>query len=130
MVGIIILRHRAAFDTERFRNWLGSRSDTLIDPLGSSTFMVGGSSEVAEYLREKRTADPSQFPYCVLISINPEEISVNQEYGDSLKLLIAREFVKMVIEETGCQVFDEYGKDWTERVRREGIEVLYPPALT
>ncbi len=83
-----------------------------------------------EYAREERISDPSGFPYCVLITIKPEEINVFQEYGNDLTLRIAREFVKTVIDETGCEVLDEYGTSWTERVRQEGVGVLYPPTLT
>lgn len=129
MVNSIFLRLCESVDANRFVKWLSGRPDILLDPLGSGTFMVGGSIEVVEYMREKRIKNPSQFPYCVLITISAEEINIFQEYGNDLELVVAREFVKMIIEETGCKVLDEYGTDWTERVRQEGVGVLYPAAL-
>jgi hypothetical protein len=41
----------------------------------------------------------------------------------------ARDFVRWVFEHHPCRVADEYGEDWTERVRSEGIGVLYPSML-
>jgi hypothetical protein len=118
------------FEVERFRNWLKKRDDTLHDPLGSDTYMILGSLELVEFARDRRVEQPTQFPLSVLVTIKAEEINVFQEYGDDLKLRIAREFVKMIIDETGCKVLDEFGTDWTERVRQEGVGVLYPDTLT
>lgn len=118
------------FEVERFRKWLEKRNDTLRDPLGSDTFMILGSSELVEFARDQRVEQPTRFPLSVLITIKSEEINIFQEYGDDLKLRIAREFVKMIIGETNCKVLDEYGTDWTERVRQDGVGVLYPATLT
>jgi hypothetical protein len=130
MVYSIFLRSHSAFDVERIRQWLEARSDVLLDPLGSGIFMTRGFAESIDYMRDKRIKDPSQFPYCVLVTImKPDEINVFQEYGNNFGLTTAREFVKMIIDETGCKVSDEYGTDWTERVRHEGVGVLYPARL-
>ncbi len=118
-----------SFDIESFHKLLTQRSDALLDPLGSGIFMVCGLPEALEWARNKRINDPSQFPYCVLITLKPEEINVFQEFGDEAELRSAREFVKTVIDETGCEVKDEYGTSWTERVRQEGVSVLYPANL-
>ena len=119
-----------SFDTEKFRRWLDVRDDTLIDPNGSEIYMVCGLPETVEFMRRRRVEDPSRFPYQVLIYVKPNEINIDQEYGDDAQLRTAREFVKTVIEETGCEVLDEYGTSWTERVRQEGVGILYPPTLT
>jgi hypothetical protein len=130
MVYSIFLRPKGTFDIERFRRWLDLRADTLLDPLGSGIYMLCGLPQSVEVLREIRVSKPSQFPSCVLVTLKPEEINVFQEYGDEDPLRSAREFVKTVIDETGCEVEDEYGTSWTERVRREGVNVLYPRRLT
>lgn len=118
---------RGSFDIDRLAKWLRKRQDILPDPLGSGAFMVGGSNRVVKHLREQRINNPSVFPYCVLITINAEEVNIYQEYGNDLELAVARKFISMIFNETGCKVLVEYGivSDWTERVRQEGVGVLY-----
>ena len=126
MVYSIFLRPAGGpFAVERYRRWLELRPDTLPDPLGSGVYMVCGLPQFVELVRKERIGDPSRFPYCVLVTIEPKEINVVQEFGDEDQLLSAREFVKTVVDETGCEVEDEYGTSWTERVRREGVDILY-----
>ncbi|MEJ2611632.1 MAG: hypothetical protein P8179_16530 [Candidatus Thiodiazotropha sp.] len=129
MVYSIFLHPHSVFDVKRIRQWLEARSDVLLDPLGSGIFMTRGLVESIDYMRDKRIKDPSRFGYCVLVTIKPDEINVFQEYGNDFGLTTAREFVKMIIDETGCKVSDEYGTDWTERVRHEGVGVLYPAII-
>ena len=130
MIYSIFLRPTlGSFDIQRFQQWLEDRQDTLLDPLGSGIYMICGLPQAVEYARQERVSEPSRFPYDVLVTIKPEEINVFQEYGNEEKLRSAREFVKTVIEETGCEVLDEYGTSWTERVRQEGVGVLYPANL-
>jgi hypothetical protein len=131
MVYSIFLRPaQGGFDVEKFRKWLEGQPAVLPDPFDGGTYMVCTSPAVVEYTRMLRLESSSSFPYCVLIILTPEEINVVQECGNALSLRIAREFVKTVIEETGCEVLDEYSKSWTEQVRREGVGVLYPPDLS
>lgn len=130
MVYSIFLRPtEGGFNTGRLRAWLEARPDTLADPVGGGEYMVCGSPASVEYARQERIDDPSRFPYCVLISIAPEEIVVVQEFGNRLTLPVARDFVKTVVDETICEIGDEGGGRWTEQVRREGVGVLYPPGL-
>lgn len=117
------------FDVEKIRAWLEGQPGVLLDPLGSGIYMVCGRHGTIENARQKRIDKPSQFPYCVLVTIKPDEINIFQEYGNDDKLRSAREFVGMIVDETGCEVLDEYGKNWTDQVRLYGVGVLYPPEL-
>jgi hypothetical protein len=41
-----------------------------------------------------------------------------------------REVVRWVLERHPCRVEDDYFRDWTERIAREGVDALYPAGLT
>jgi hypothetical protein len=88
--------------------------------------MVCGIPEAKKTLRDRRLADPSRFPYTVLITVDSEEVRVKQEYGDEDSLRNARDFVRWMVETCRCRIVDDYGTDWTERVAKEGVSVLYP----
>src|SRR3954469_18269740 len=73
--------------------YLAQQPDGLLDPLGSGSYLLCGTPELVEYLRARRLADPSRFPYAVLVTVKPECINVFQQYGDELELVSARSFV-------------------------------------
>lgn len=50
-------------------------------------------------------------------------------YGDEDRLRSARDIVSWMVELHRCRIEDEYREDWTERVMREGVGVLYPAQL-
>ena len=126
----IILRARSKpFDLERYAAWLADQPGVALDPVERKDYMVLGTPEGAEWGVNRRLADPTEFPLTgVLITIDPEEapkaILVSQEFGNKLTLRIACDFIKMVVEETDCEIFGDSG-DWTERVRREGVDAIY-----
>src|SRR5678809_1211027 len=118
-----------SFDVASIERFLTQQSDVLLDPLGTETYLVCGGPEAKEVLRDKRIANPSEFPYTVLVSVKPECVNVFQEYGDKAELRSARNIVRWVIEHNRCRIQDEYYRDWTERVAQEGVGVLYPERL-
>jgi hypothetical protein len=126
---VFIYSANDGFDVDAVNRYLEAMPDAFLDPLGTLTYIVCGVSEAVEYCRDKRIAEPDRFPYSVLVTVQPDMIKVVQEYGDEYELRSARDFVRWVIEQQPCLVKDEYGADWTERVQREGVGVLYPPWL-
>ncbi len=118
-----------SFDVEAVNRHLEAKPDVFLDPLGTPTYVLCGGTEAVEVRRNKRIERPDRFPYAVLVRVKPDEINVFQEYGDKYDLRSARDFVRWLLEQQPCTIQDEYSADWTERVRREGVDVLYPPRL-
>jgi hypothetical protein len=116
-------------DVASIEAFLAQQPDVLLDPLGTGTYLVCGVPEAKEVLGDKRLANPSEFPYTVLITVTPERMNVFQEYGDKEELRSARNIVRWVIGHDRCRVQDEYYNDWTDRVAQQGVEVLYPERL-
>lgn len=114
------------FDVGRIVTYLARRPDCLLDPLGTGVFLVCGNPQALRVNRERRLADPSRFPYAVLVTLKQDGINVYQEYGDEQRLRNARDIVGWIIARQPCRIEDEYGKDWSDRVAREGVDVLYP----
>lgn len=119
-----------SLDVASIERFLILQSDVLLDPLGTGIYLVCGVPEAKEVLCDKRIANPSEFPYTVLVTVKPECVNVFQEYGDKDELLSARNIVRWVIEHNRCRIQDEYYTDWTERVAQQGVGVLYPERLT
>lgn len=119
-----------SFDAERVRTYLESQDDVLRDPLGSGIYMICGFAESKRLYREERLAEPGRFPYVVLVTVEADCVHVNQEFGDEYRLRNTRSFVRWLLQHQAFRIEDEYGTDWTERVAREGVNVLYPATLT
>lgn len=118
-----------SFDVEAIEKYLAYRNDVMLDPAGTDTYIVCGVPEAKKDLRNRRLADPSRFPYAVLITVGFSKVQVAQEYGDEAKLRSARDFVRWMVEHFRCEIEDTYGTDWTERVAKEGVNVLYPKQI-
>ena len=119
-----------SLDVASIERFLTQQPDVLSDPLGTGTYLVCGVPEAKEVLRDKRIENPSEFPYTVLVTVNPEWMNIFQEYGDKVERCSARNIVRWVIEHNRCRIQDEYYRDWTERVTQQGVGVLYPERLT
>jgi hypothetical protein len=117
------------FDVDPIKRHLEAKPDVFLDPLGTPTYVVCGVPEAVEINRDARIEDPESFPNAVLVTVEQDVINVFQEYGDKYDLRSARDFVRWVIEQQPCLVKDEYDVDWTERVQREGVGVIYPARL-
>jgi len=118
-----------SFDVESIERFLARQPDVMLDPLGTGIYLVCGVPEAKDVFREERLANPSEFPYAVLVTVRPESINVFQEYGNRSRLRSARNIVRWVIEHNRCSVKDEYREDWTERVAQQGVGILYPERL-
>jgi hypothetical protein len=116
-------------DVASIEQFLAQRADVLLDPLGTGTYIVCGVPEAKEWLSEQRRANPSEFPYAVLVTVKPDHVNVFQEYGDKAKLRSARDIVRWILEREQYRIGDEYSNDWTERVAQHGVNVLYPERL-
>jgi hypothetical protein len=116
-------------DVEAIARFLARQQDVLLDPLGTGIYLVCGLPVAVEWYRDRRLADPSEFPYVVLVTAKPEWVNVFQEYGDEDRLRSARDIVRWIIEHNRCRIEDEYRADWTDKVARDGVGVLYPEQL-
>lgn len=116
-------------DVASIERFLAEQPDVLPDPLGTGTYIVCGLSNSKAILRGERLANPSEFPYSVLVMVKPEHMNIFQEYGDESQLRSAKNIVRWTIEHARCRVGDGYGRDWTERVAQHGVGVLYPEWL-
>jgi hypothetical protein len=117
------------FDVEATKRYLEARPDVILDPLGTSIYLVCGGPDAVAVCRDERIAEPDRFPNVVLVTVQPDVVNVFQEYGDAYDLRSARDFVCWLIEQQRCLIKDEYSFDWTEQVSREGVGALYPPQL-
>jgi hypothetical protein len=124
----VILRS-ANFDSAIKANLL-LRSDAIADPLGTATVMLIGtdSDDMREYFTEERIERPTEFPYCTLVRFEPGEVVVFHEFASEAKLISSRSFVAWVLAHYDCEVLDNYGNDWTARVKADGVDVLYAGA--
>ena len=118
-----------SLDVASIERFLAQQPDVLLDPLGTGIYLVCGVPEAKEIFRDQRLADPSEFPYVVLVTVKPEWVNVFQEYGDEDRLRSARNIVRWVIEHNHCRIEDEYREDWTERIAQQGVGALYPEQL-
>jgi hypothetical protein len=118
-----------SLDVETIERFLAQHQDVLLDPLGTGTYLVCGTSDAKEVFREERLANSAEFPYVVLVTVKPDHVNVFQEYGNKSGLRSARNIVRWILEHARCRVGDGYGDDWTERVAQHGVGVLYPEQL-
>jgi hypothetical protein len=118
-----------SLDVSSIERFLAQQPDVVLDPLGTGTYIVCGQSQAKEWVSKERCANPSEFPYAVLVTVKPECVNVFQEYGDKAELRSARNIVRWILEHEQCRVQDEYYEDWTERVAQHGVGVLYPEKL-
>jgi hypothetical protein len=125
LADVILEPIHGEFDANKLRMWLDQRETICVDPLGTGAYMVGGSADMVEALKMIRTGDPSWFPPCVLVTINPRIVMISQEWGDKDQREIACEFAKAVFAEGNCVVRDQAGNDLTEHVRKEGMDALF-----
>lgn len=121
---------QGSFDVKAIETFLGKQPDVIMDPLGSSTYLVCGIAGMKDLIREQRISNPSEFPYVVLITVKAEQITIYQQWGDEDSLRSARSILLWIRELQECRLQDEYHNDWTERVAREGVGILYPAQLT
>lgn len=119
-----------SFDVPAIEQYLAQQPDVLLDPLGSGIYLVCGSPESIEFMRDERIAKPTEFPYAVLITVNPDCINVLQEFANRSRLKSARNIVRWLLAHTRCRVEDGLYNDWTARVAEHGVDVLYPETLT
>lgn len=126
---VFIYPANGSFDVATVENHLEAKPDVFLDPLGTRIYVLCGVPEAVDLNREARLEEPDRFPCAVLVTVKSDEINVFQEYGDKYDLRSARDFVRWLIEQQPCTIQDEYSADWTERVQREGVGVLYPVRL-
>ncbi len=126
---VFIYPSNDSFDVEAVKRHLEAKPDVFLDPLGTPTYVVCGVPAAVELRREARIEEPDRFPNGIFVTVKPDEINVFQEYGDKYELRSARDFVRWLLEQQPCTIQDEYSADWTERVKREGVGVLYPVRL-
>jgi hypothetical protein len=119
-----------SFDVAAIRQFLEHQPDVLIDPLGTGIYLVCGSSESIDFMRDERIAKPTEFPYAVLITVQADCVNVLQEFANRLRLKSARNIVRWLLDHTRCRIEDSFSADWTARVAEHGVDVLYPETLT
>lgn len=110
--------------------FVSSRDDVLLDPIGSRIYMIAGARDAKAVYRRARLEEPDRLPYMAWMTIEPDHVRIAQEFGDAPQLRSARTILSWILQHQAFRIEDEYGTDWTERVAREGIGVLYPATLT
>jgi hypothetical protein len=118
------------FDVAAIEQFLAHQPDVLLDPLGTGKYLVCGVPGAKEVYREERIENPTEFPYVVLVTVKPDCVNIYQEWGDEDRLRSARNIVRWLVEHNQCRIADDYYRDWTERVAKEGVGVLYPERLS
>ena len=110
---------------DEVRGYLQSRSDVLLDPLGSGIFIITGNEEANDFFEWKRRENPEDFPFAGLITVFPEGIGVLQEFADDEMLRTAREIVEWVLQRRTYTLSNEYGHDLTPVYLSKGLDPLF-----
>ena len=120
---------KSPFDVDTIRVRLDAQPDVFLDPLGTGTYLLCGIPEAVPARFAERVADPSRFPYLCLLRVAPKQVQVDQEYADTYGLRSAMEFMRWLWNDFEFTIREDGGADYTDLVRREGIEALYPPEV-
>ena len=113
------------FDVKQVENYLLALPHTFRDPANpAGPYFICGDEGSAAYYREERLKNPAiDLPYTCLVSVAPGKIVVRQLCSENA-LRQARQFVVWLLETSECRVTDDYGNDWTEKVK-SSVDVLY-----
>jgi hypothetical protein len=127
---VTFLPLEGTFDLAPIQEYLGRLPDVVLDPHGTGHYMFSGTPEMAKIHRLARLNDRSRFPYTGLLHVQPTYIAVMQGYTDAESRPTARTIVAWMLEHyRNTRIQDGYGQDWTERVARDGVDILYRPGL-
>jgi hypothetical protein len=126
---LILFPIKGTFDIADIQGYLDAQPDVFIDPHGTGIYVVCGLPDAVPYHQSARQDDPSRFPYAGLVHLGSDIVRVTQEMADEDELRSTMEFVKWMWSRFECRVRDEYGQDFTEQCRRDGIDSLYPDSV-
>ena len=106
------------FDVAQVNDYLAGLGYSLRDPIRQDITIVASTLEGREYALALRSRNPpANLPYLLLVSVKPEQITVDQLTGKE-ELELARKFVGWLTENYNCHVRDDYDHDLTENYRR------------
>ena len=108
------------FDVTQVNDYLSKLGYSVRDPVREDLTIVASTAEARDYALSLRTRHPpANLPYLVLVSVKPNEISVDQMTNEK-ELKLAQQFTQWLSEQYRCQVEDDYGHDLTDVYRRPG----------
>jgi hypothetical protein len=114
-----------SFDTAAIQGYLEAQPDVFADPQGTGIYVITGLPEAVPNKESARQKDPSRFPRAGYVCVKPDSIHVDQEMADAEELRSILQFLKWMWERFEFSARDDYGQDFTDRVRSEGVEHLY-----
>lgn len=108
------------FDVERVAEIIAPLGFSYRDEAVPAIFLVFDDAESRDVCRERRRQDPnSELPYVLLISVEPEEILVDQFGGPQFREY-SRTFLTWLIANYKCRVRNEEGTDLTDAISKTG----------
>lgn len=117
-------------DLIKIKQYLRSLPFSFEDPMVKSAYIICGSKGSRDYgykkmeeLREKM--GPGNYAYsCCVMHLCPTGIGIAFGSGDEDKEEL-KKFLNWVIPQYDFKITDDYGTDWTERIKKEGIDILF-----
>jgi hypothetical protein len=113
------------FDISAIEAYLDAQPDIFLDPHGTGIHVVAGAPEAVPNRESARLQDPSRFPRAGYITVTPDSVAVDQEMADEDELRSIMEFLRWLWKQHEFTARDDYGQDFTEQFRTEGVETLY-----
>jgi hypothetical protein len=102
-----------SFDTEALAAWIGGLGFSFRDEAEPAMFVVSPDAESRDLFQQRRRADPeSDFPYMLLVELDPDQITVWPSPLEDLEPL-QRQLVERLLAARPCRIESEYGKDLT-----------------
>ncbi len=90
---------------------------------------MSGIPEAVPNKESARLKDPTRFPRAGYITVTSEAITIDQEMADADELRSILEFLRWMRESYELTARDDYGQDFTEQFRTQGVETLYSPLV-
>lgn len=108
------------FDVAQVNDYLAGLGYSLRDPIRQDMTIVASTPEGRDYALTVRSRNPpANLPPLLLVSVKPEQITVDQLTRKE-ELELAGKFTDWLAENYDCQVRDDYDHDLTENYRRRG----------
>jgi hypothetical protein len=115
---------RGTYDADEVRAHLEALPYTFLDPVGGEKYHLSGTASEARQARRARLADPSRFPYGILVELRPDGVLVDQApLLDALAR--ARAFVGWLLSQGTWRVETERGDQGVVT----NLDALYPEDL-
>ncbi len=123
---------KSTFDIHDIEKRIQDLPFTVRDPIEQysilhSYMICNGVGEV-DYCRRERLKDAKKFPWTIIIHVNSNQSTIGIGFyasGQESSFVNTSNFVKWLLQTYSCKVTDDEGRDWTDKVKQKGPQVLF-----